>query len=66
MRHDAGMTFLADCPRCGRRELRGSRGVHVAHTDRGDVFALTCRRCGARMAAGTNRLLGASPMDSVA
>ncbi|HEY9558448.1 MAG TPA: hypothetical protein VIR58_17045 [Acidimicrobiales bacterium] len=60
------MTFLADCPRCGRRELRGSRGVHVTHTNEGDVFALTCRSCGTKLAAGTNRVVGASPMHAVA
>ena len=57
---------LADCPRCGRRELRGTRAVHLAHTDHGDLFAVTCRRCGATLAAGTNRLLSPAPLHAVA
>jgi hypothetical protein len=54
---DDGMTFLADCPRCGRRELRGIRGAHVQHTGAGDLVSLACRRCGATVTAGTNGVL---------
>jgi hypothetical protein len=57
---------LADCPRCGRRELRGNSAVHLARTDRGDLFAVTCRSCGAVLSAGTNRILRPAPLHSVA
>jgi len=48
---------LSDCPRCGRRELRGSRSLHVEHTARGDVLATTCRGCGETLSAGWSRVL---------
>jgi len=57
---------LADCPHCGRRELRGSSAVHLAHTHRGAVFALTCRRCGAELGVPSNRMLRAPQQASVA
>jgi hypothetical protein len=57
---------LADCPVCGRRELRGSSAIHAHHSDRGDVLALSCRSCGATLAAGTNRLLSAPALCAVA
>ena len=57
---------LADCPRCGRRELRGSSAVHLTHTDRGDLFAVTCRSCGATLSAATSRLLDTAPLQAVA
>lgn len=57
---------LADCPRCGRRELRGSSAVHPHHTDQGDVLAVTCRSCGADLVAGTNQLLSPAPLHAVA
>ncbi len=48
---------LSDCPRCGRRELRGLRALHSVRTAHGDVLALTCRHCGAEVSAASNRLL---------
>jgi hypothetical protein len=60
-----GMSLLADCPRCGRRELRGASSLHVARTDQGDLLAVTCRRCGATLSAATSRLL-AEPLHGVA
>ncbi len=56
---------LSDCPRCGRRELRGDRAVHAVHTDAGDVLALTCRRCGSVMAASSRRLLRPTTVDAL-
>jgi transcription elongation factor Elf1 len=57
---------LSDCPRCGRRELRGTRSLHTVTTRRGNVFASTCRGCGAELSASTNRVLRPSTMDAVA
>lgn len=57
---------LADCPRCGRRELRGSSGIHLHHTDHGNLLALTCRSCGAELMAGTNELLSPAQLHAVA
>jgi hypothetical protein len=48
---------LCDCPRCGRRELRGLRSLHSLPTARGEVLALTCRRCGAEVSAASGHLL---------
>ena len=48
---------LCDCPRCGRRELRGLRALHSVPTAHGDVLAMTCRRCGAEVSAATSRLV---------
>ena len=53
---------LCDCPRCGRRELRGLRALHSIPTSHGDVLAMTCRRCGAEVSAATSRLVR-SPLD---
>ena len=58
--------ILADCPRCGRRELRGSRSVHLYGTDHGNVLAVTCRSCGAELVAGTSELLSPAPLHAVA
>ncbi|MGH9274127.1 MAG: hypothetical protein ACRDZU_05705 [Acidimicrobiales bacterium] len=57
---------LSDCPRCGRRELRGARSLHTVTTGRGNVFASTCRGCGAELSASTSRVLRPSAMDAVA
>jgi DNA-directed RNA polymerase subunit RPC12/RpoP len=62
---DVGMT-LADCPRCGHRELRGLTALHTVHTDHGDLLALACRRCGATLAGGTSRLINPAPLAAVA
>lgn len=48
---------LCDCPRCGRRELRGPRSLHPVPTRRGQVLAVTCRGCGAVLRAGTREVL---------
>jgi hypothetical protein len=57
---------LSDCPRCGRRELRGARSLHTVTTHRGNVFASTCRGCGAELSASTNRVLRPSTIADVA
>jgi hypothetical protein len=41
--------FLAQCNRCGRRELRGPRGVTgLANTASGIEIGFRCTGCGAR------------------
>ena len=57
---------LADCPRCGHRELRGLASLHTVHTDHGDLLALACRRCGATLAAGTSRVIKPNQLTAVA
>jgi hypothetical protein len=57
---------LSDCPRCGRRELRGARSLHTVTTRRGSVFASSCRGCGAELSAATNRVLRPSSVELVA
>jgi len=57
---------LCDCPRCGRRELRGLRALHSIPTSHGDVLAMTCRRCGAEVSAATSRLVRPNPIDAIA
>ena len=57
---------LSDCPRCGRRELRGSRSLHLEHTARGDVLATTCRGCGEPLSAGWSRVLHRLATDAAA
>ena len=54
---------LCDCPRCGRRELRGLRALHSLPTAHGQVLAMTCRRCGAEVSAATSRLVRAAGLD---
>lgn len=57
---------LSDCPRCGRRELRGARSLHTVAGPRGNVFASTCRGCGAELSVSSNRVLRPTAMDAVA
>ena len=57
---------LSDCPRCGRRELRGARSLHTVTTRRGTVFASACRGCGAELSVATNRVLRPSTIAQVA
>jgi hypothetical protein len=39
--------FLAICKACGRRELRGLRGITaLVNTDRGIELHFVCRACG--------------------
>ena len=58
--------ILCDCPRCGRRELRGPRSLHTVPTARGEVLAMTCRRCGSVLSAAHSEVLQAGPLASVA
>ncbi|MDP1804004.1 MAG: hypothetical protein Q8K72_02450 [Acidimicrobiales bacterium] len=58
--------ILCDCPRCGRRELRGPRSIHPYPTARGDVLAVACRQCGAEVAAASRRLLRPAALEAVA
>jgi hypothetical protein len=57
---------LSDCPRCGRRELRGLRALHSVPTAHGDVLAVTCRRCGAEVSAATSQLLRPTGLADIA
>ena len=44
--HDGPM-FLADCPTCGLRELRGPRSIEiVVNGAAGATLVYRCRRCG--------------------
>ena len=63
--HNEAM-HLTDCPRCGRRELRGVRSLHTVRTRRGDLFASTCRGCGAELSASTNHVLRPPAIHAVA
>ena len=56
---------LCDCPRCGRRELRGLRSLHTVPTPGGDVLAIDCRRCGAVLSVATSQVLQ-TPVAAVA
>jgi hypothetical protein len=39
--------FLAICDTCGRREIRGTRGIDaLVNTDHGIELHFTCRGCG--------------------
>ncbi len=57
---------LADCPVCGRRELRGARSLHTVVTRRGDVLAMTCRGCDAELSAASSLLLALPNRSTVA
>ncbi|HLT15140.1 MAG TPA: hypothetical protein VK007_00440 [Acidimicrobiales bacterium] len=57
----------SDCPRCGRRELRGARTVHSAPTEVGPVLVSTCRGCGAELSIADSAVVRAdADLDSVA
>lgn len=44
--HD-GRMFLADCPTCGLRELRGARSIELlVNGAAGATLVYRCRRCG--------------------
>jgi hypothetical protein len=57
---DGGDTmFLAQCNRCGRRELRGPRGVTgLANTASGIEIGFRCTGCGARQRMHTGAQAG--------
>lgn len=57
---------LSDCPRCGRRELRGARSLHTVSTRRGTVVASSCRGCGTELSVATNRVLSGATVELVA
>ncbi len=57
---------LCDCPRCGRRELRGLRALHSVPTSHGDVLAMTCRRCGAEVSRRHLPPRAIRPLDLIA
>jgi len=57
---------LSQCPRCGRRELRGARAVHRVDTAAGPVLASTCRGCGAELAVGDSTVVREPAVDGVA
>jgi len=42
-----GGMFLADCPTCGLRELRGARSIELlVNGPAGATLVYRCRRCG--------------------